>query len=226
MSALILTNGFPAQPIAAVAARLAAAAKAPRVAWIAPLTTPGRAAFTTGCGQLAALGITAVEYCDIDEETDDVQLTYLREFDVVYLADGDAVRFRYNMLRTGLGGRLRQVLAAGRLLIADGGGAHLLTPNVSAARLPSDPLDIILATRERYQGLGAVEVEVLPLETPPTEGLVEAVRGYSAAIPHDLLTLGPAAAILAGPGGALETLGDVVRYRAGEALPATDSTVR
>lgn len=226
LSTLILTSGFPATPVPAVAARIAASAPAPRVAWIAPLTAPGRAAFTIGCGQFAALGITAVEYCDIDEETDDVQLAYLREFDVVYLADGDAVRFRYNMLRTGLGGRLRQAIAAGRLLIGDGSGATLFTPNVSAARLPVEPLAEVMTTRERYGGLGLVEVEVLPHLASLSAEVIQAVRGYSAAIPHDLLTLAPGAALLAAPGAALETHGVIVRYRAGEVVPPVDAAVR
>ena len=103
---VILTSDFPSTTVPAVVERLKAVGPNPRVAWIAPFTDGAAANFVLAQRRFAEFGIEQLEYCDIDQAADDVQLAYLGEYDIVYLTGGDPVRFRYNMRRTGAGGRV------------------------------------------------------------------------------------------------------------------------
>jgi peptidase E len=114
---LILTSDFPATSSEPVVERIRSTAARPRVAWIPPFTATGREHFPAAQAFFESIGAT-VERCDIEEELSPGQLARLREYDVVYLTGGDPLGFRRNILRSRLGARLRECLAAGRLVIA------------------------------------------------------------------------------------------------------------
>jgi peptidase E len=192
---VILTSDFPLTEHAAVVERMRSTASRPRIAWIPPFT--GAQDFAAAGEPFATLGFDALEYCDIDRDADQVQLAYLHEFDVVYLADGDPIRFRYNALRTGLAGRLRQCMASGRLIVAAGGGAMLLTPNVSAWRLTVEPVVEVLGDYPRLDGIGMVSFELMPHWNRFDTEIHERVGRYAEGIDHDIVTLPDGGALLA-----------------------------
>lgn len=215
---LILTSDFPATPIAEVAARMRAAAPSPRMAWVAPQTAASDLDFAAARTHFAALGLEQLECVDIDEDRDEVQIAYLHEFDVIYLCAGDPVRFRYNAIRSGLAGRLRQCLSAGRLIVAASAGALLLTPNVSLLRLTDDPVADVLATRGRYDALAAVEFELLPHVNRADAALLAKVAEYSRHVDHDIVCLPDGAALLYDDTRVGESIGEITRYRNGHII--------
>ena len=217
---LILTSDFPATPNDRVVSALRSQADEPRIAWIPPHTEGSADAFAIAQQQFAAMGLNAVECLDIDEDRDEVQIAYLHEFDVVFLSAGDAVRFRYNAIRSGLSGRLRQCAAAGRVIAAAGGGALLLTPNVSAMRLEHETVDDVLATRGRLDALGAVDYELLPHRDRWSAEVLERVRAYSAVIDHDVIALADGSALFHMNGMAASAEGRLTRYRKGAIIEA------
>ena len=212
---VILTSDFPSTAVPAVVARLKAQGPNPRVAWIAPFSEGAPARFALAQARFAEFGIQHLEYCDIDQEPDDVQLAYLGEYDVVYLSGGDPVRFRYNMLRTGAGGRVGHCIRAGRLVVAASGGSLQLTPNVSIVRLQTEPLEDVIATRGAYNGLGAVPYEFLPHVNRCTDEFLEKVRAYSEHVDHEIVGLADGGAIVHDTPERYEPVGDVVRFRQG-----------
>lgn len=217
---LILTSGFPTCAPPEVVERMKAAGPRPRIAWIAPDTAGARSHFAAAEARFRELGFDELEACDIDREKDEVQLAYLHEFDIVYLSGGDAVVFRYNMLRAGLGGRLRQAVAAGRLIVAAGSGAQLLTPNVSLARLHTESFDEVIAARERFEGLSAVPFELLPHVDRHDAAFLEQVRRYSEHAPHDIIGLTEGGALLYGDGDTFTRVGTLSYFRNGQ--PSTE----
>jgi hypothetical protein len=90
----------------------------PRIAWIAPFTRTGREHFSIAQAQFAAYGFSNLEYCDIDEAPNQMQLAVLDQYEVIYLSGGDPIGFRRNILRSGLSTQLRQSLIAGSLVVA------------------------------------------------------------------------------------------------------------
>jgi peptidase E len=212
---VILTSDFPSTTVPAVVERLKAVGPNPRVAWIAPLTDGAAAKFVLAQRRFAEFGIEQLEYCDIDQAADDVQLAYLGEYDVVYLTGGDPVRFRYNMRRTGAGGRVGQCIRAGRLVVAASGGALQLTQNVSVFRLQTESVDAVLATRGAYGALGAVPYEFFPHLNRCDDEFLEKVRAYSEHIEHDIVGLEDGGALLHDTPDRYEALGRVVRFRKG-----------
>jgi dipeptidase E len=212
---VILASDFPSCANPRIVERIGAAAPRPRIAWIAAETATGRLQFAESSQQFAALGFDNLEYCDIDEETDEVQLAYLYEFDVIYLSGGDPLQFRANMLRTGLSGRLRQCGSLGRLIVASGGGALLLTPNVSVHRLHAETVEEVLATRSRFDGMGAVAYEVLLHANRCEAEFLERVRRYSERTDTDILAIDDGGAVFAETPHAFDWVGDVARYRQG-----------
>jgi peptidase E len=215
---LILASDFTAIVRDAVSARIRSAGEQPRIAWIAPYTAADTSAFRAASQHFGALGFSQVECVDIDEERDDVQIAYLHQFDVIYLSDGDAVRFRYNAIRAGLAGRLRQCANAGRLIVGAGGGALLLTPNVSLSRLSNAAIDEVLASRGRFEALSAVPYEVLPGGEAPDATLLDQLQQYSARVEHDILIMASGAALFPGAGAAFEHVGAITRYRHGKII--------
>ena len=211
---VIVSSDFPASPAPEVVERLRAAGSHPRIAWISADAEAG-AAFAHAREQFAALGFTSLECVDVEAGRDEVQLAYLHEFDVIYLGGADALRCRFNALRAGLAGRLRYSAAQGRLIIGASGGALLLTPNVSLARLEHEPLDEVLAARARYDAMGAVPYEVLPHAERRDAGLLAKVRDYSARAAVDVIALADGAALLHTAPDRFRSVGALTHFRAG-----------
>jgi peptidase E len=215
---LILTSDFPDTATVAVVDRIRAAAPEPRIAWIPPCTDKEGACFAEAGRRFSEAGLSRLEYLDIDEDLDQVQLAYLHEFDVIYLGGADPVRFRYNAIRAGLAGRLRQCAALGRLIVGAGGGALMLTPNVSLFRLQTESVDQVLATRGRFDALGAVSFELLPHLNRRDAGFMDKVRSYSAKTDIDVIAVSDGAAIFSTSPGEFEHVGAITRYRRGEII--------
>jgi peptidase E len=193
-------------------------ASRPRIAWIPPCTDADGARFDEARTRFGALGFDDLECVDIDVDRDDVQIAYLHEFDIVYLSGGDAVRFRYNAIRAGLLGRLRQRLAAGGLIVAASGGSMLLTPNVSLFRLQAEPVADVVATRERYGAVGAVPYELLPHANRFDAAFMAKVEEYSCHVDHDIVALDDAGALIHSSPDAFSPVGRIRRYRRGNII--------
>lgn len=218
---LILTSDFPSTGNPAVVERIRAVASEPRIAWIPSFTDKDGRHFTEAGEQFSAAGFDHLEPLDVDEDLDQVQLAYLHEFDVIYLSGGDPVRFRYNAVRAGLAGRLRQCAGLGRLIVGAGGGALLLTPNVSVFRLQSEPLEEVLRTRGRFAAMGAVTFELLPHANRYDGLFIDTVRRYSEQTATDVVAVADGGAIFPTSADTFEHVGTVTRYRGGEII-ATD----
>ncbi len=219
---LILTSDFPSTANAAVVDRIKTAAPEPRIAWIPPFTDKDGVHFSEAERLFGDAGLGQLEYLDIDENLDQVQLAYLHEFDVIYLSGGDPVRFRYNAIRAGLSGRLRQCAALGRLIVGASGGALLLTPNVSLSRLQTESVEEVIATRGRFAALGAVTFELLPHANRVDAGFIDKVRRYTEQTETDVLAVADGGAIISTSADAFDHVGTITRYRHGEII-ATDS---
>jgi peptidase E len=215
---LILTSDFPSTPNDRVLARMRAVGPDPRIAWIPPFTDPGGGFFRDAAERFGALGFTQLECVDIDEDCDQVQIAYLHEFDIVYLSGGDPVRFRYNAMRSGLSGRLRPCLAAGRLVIGASGGALLVTPNVSVFRLQDESVDAVVAARARFEALGVVDYELLPHINRWDDAFLAKVRDYSSRIDRDIIGLPDGGAVLHSDGRIGEVSGAITRFRKGHII--------
>jgi peptidase E len=219
---LILTSDFPATANAKVVERIKSVAGKPRIAWIPPFTDKDGAHFAEAGSRFRQAGLDQLEYLDIDEDLDQVQLAYLHEFDVIYLSGGDPVRFRYNAIRAGLSGRLRQCAALGRLIVGASGGALLLTPNVSLFRLHTESVAEVVATRGRFAALGAVTFELLPHANRVDTAFLDKVRRYTEQTATDVVAVADGAAVFATSSDAFEHVGPITRYRGGEII-ATES---
>ena len=191
------------------------AAVSPRIAWVAPVTSTGRARFPAAQASWQSLGVSALEYCDIDEEADESQLVRLHEYDVIYLTGGEPLGFLQNIRRRGVSARLLDCLAADRLVIAASGGAMQLTTNVSLFRLLSSSVDEVVAERDEYHALGIVEYEMLPHLNRHPPPFIEKVERYSARVAHDIIALEDGAALVHAKDGAYSCLGRAVRFRGG-----------
>jgi peptidase E len=219
---LILTSDFPSTPIAEVVDRIKAVATEPRIAWIPPFTDKDGGRFSDAARRFGAAGLDQVEHLDIDEDLDQVQLAYLHEFDVIYLSGGDPVRFRYNAIRAGLAGRLRQCAGLGRLIVGASGGALLMTPNVSLSRLQTESVDEVVTTRGRFAALGTVGFELLPHANRLDAAFIDKVRRYSEQAETDVVAVTDGSAIFPTSPTEFEHVGSITRYRRGEII-ATDS---
>ena len=215
---LILTSDFPATPNRRVVEAMQDVAEQPRIAWIASHTEADGPEFVAALAQFGALGFTQLECVDIDEDLDAVQIAYLHEFDVVFLRGEDAVRLRYNAIRSGLAGRLRQFAAAGRLVVGASGGAALLTPNVSLFRLHHEPVASVLATRARYDAMGAVDYELLPHAGRPDAAFLTKLHEYSTHVENDIVALTDGSAVFSTGSGTFDRDGTVSRYRKGQII--------
>jgi peptidase E len=188
----------------------------PRIAWIAPFSSAGREHFPFAQNQFSAYGFSNLEYCDIDEEINETQLAAIGQYDVIYLSGGDPIRFRQNILRSGISTHLQQSLVAGCLLVAASGGSMQLTRNVSLFRLLSTPLDRVLAERREFDALGIVDYEILPHVNRLESSYLDKVRFYSEQIDHDVLGLADGAALLYKNSNDYLCVGQVTRFRKGE----------
>jgi dipeptidase E len=188
----------------------------PRIAWIAPFTSTGHKYFPVAQEQFAGHGFSNLEYCDVDEEPNERQLALLDRYDVIYLPGGDAIRFRQNILKSGLSTHLRKALAAGCLVVAASGGSMQLTKNVSLFRLLSTSLDKVLADHHQYEALGIVEYEILPHFDRLESSFLEKVCSYSEQLGHDVIGLADGAALLYMNTDDYSCAGQVTRFRKGE----------
>ena len=216
---LALTSDLPSTPNQVVFDRIRRGNPRPRIAWIPPLTRPGRERFPAARAVFGIHGFSDVEYCDIDEEPDERQLAHLDHYDVVYLSGGDPIAFRRSILGTGLLGPLRQCLAAGRLIVGASGGSMQLTQNVSLFRLLTAPLDDVLAHHGEYDGLGLVGYEILPHLNRLDASFLESVRRYSEHVAHDVIALADGAAVLHDGGEDYTCSGEAARFRNGARTP-------
>jgi peptidase E len=212
---LVLTSDFPSTVTDVLLRSIRNVAENPRVAWIPPQTSVGRERFPTAQTAFQSLGISALEFCDIDDEPNAEQLTHLEQYDVLYLTGGDPLLFRKNIERSGLSRSLRACLAAGRVICAASGGAMQLTANVSLYRLLSESVDAVVEGRPDYAGLGFADYELLPHFDKLDAAFVENVRRYSEKVPCDIVALEDGAAIIHRSSGAFRCIGGAVRFRGG-----------
>jgi dipeptidase E len=212
---LVLTSDFPATANAAVLDRMRATSSRPRIAWIPPFTEAAAQYFPRAKGLFAVHGFPDLEYCDIDVAPDTRQLDHLDQYDIIYLTGGDPLRFRRNILRTGLADPLRQCLAAGVMVIGASGGALQLTRNVSLFRLVTDSVDQVLTEWAEYDALELVDYELLPHLNRLDDSFLAKVRCYSEGVDHDIIGLADGAAVLHTSDGGFRCVGEAVRFRGG-----------
>ena len=188
----------------------------PRIAWIAPFTSTGREHFPIAQDQFLEYGFSNLEYCDIDENPNDVQLNALDQYDVIYLTGGDPIGFRRNILRSGLSTQLQKCIAAGCLVVAASGGSMQLTSNISLFRLLNTPLHKVMAEFHKYHALGMVEYEILPHVNRLGASFLEKVRRYSERLTHDVYGLSDGAALLHTNTEDFSWTGQITRFRKGK----------
>jgi peptidase E len=188
----------------------------PRIAWIPPFTNTGREHFSRAKSQFETYGFSNLEYCDIDEEPNELQFAALDQYDVIYLSGGDPIGFHRNILRSGLSTQLKQALIAGCLIVAASGGSMQLTKNISLFRLLSTPLDKVLAERHEFDALGIVDYEILPHVNQLESSFLEKVRCYSEQIDYDVIGLADGAALLYKNAEDYLCVGQVTRFHKGE----------
>lgn len=193
---LILTSDFPLTPNDLVLDRMRATGQRPSVAWIPPFTKTGHEHFPIAQKLLKSYGFSNLEYCDIDEKQNVEQLARLERYDVIYLSGGDPIAFRHRILRSGLSMRLRQCLAADRLIVAASGGSMQFTANLSLFRLLTETLQDVVCTRADYEGLGVVDYEVLPHLNRFDSSFLETVQQYSKQAGQEVVALADGAAVL------------------------------
>ena len=212
---LALTSDFPSSANGAVLARLRETAASPRVAWIPPLTSTGREKFPGAQAQFRSLGVSGLEFCDIDDEPDEIQLAELDRYDAVYFTGGDPLVFRRNIDRSGIEEGIRRCVSAGRLLVGASGGAMQVTPNVSLYRLLSEPVTTVIAERDSYAGLGLVTYELLPHLNRLDQTFLDKVQRYSERVPCDIVELEDGAAMIHTSEGEVRCVGRGARFRNG-----------
>lgn len=166
------------------------------MAWVPPLTATGRERFDAAQAQFRSLGIARLEFCDIDEQPDERQLSQLDRFDVVYFTGGDPLVFRRNIERSGIARGIEKCLAAGRLIVAASGGAMQFTKNLSLYRLLSTPIDTVVAERDAFAGLGIVPYELLPHLNRLDAPFLDKVQRYSERVGGDVVALDDGAAMI------------------------------
>lgn len=213
---IALTSDFPLTVNQAVLELMKKRYSQPRIAWIPPFTHTARERFPVAQEQFAAHGFSNLEYCDIDQEVNEIQLVALDQYDVIYLTGGDPIGFRQNILRSGLSTRLRQCLDAGCLVVAASGGSMQLTKNVSLFRLVDNPLNKVVAEYKDYEALGIVDYEFLPHLNRLESSFLEKVRRYSEQISHDVIGLADGAALLYVNSDEYLCVGQVTRFQGGK----------
>lgn len=216
---LVLTSDLPSTANEVVFDRMRRRSTPPKIAWIPPFTDLGRKRFESAQEQFESYGVVGLEYCDIDEEADETQLSRLNEYDIVYLTGGDPITFRRNILRRGLSVHLRQCFDAGRLVVAASGGSMQFTKNVSLFRLQGATLDEVFADRSDYEALGTVQYELLPHLNRLDPKFLETVRLYSERVDHDVIALADGAAVLHTSQDEYQCVGEAAKFRKGVVAP-------
>jgi dipeptidase E len=212
---LILTSDFPSTGNDLVIEHMRSAARYPRIAWIPPFTDVHRERFAHARQQFRAYGFDNLEYCDIDAEPDEGQLSHLEQYDILYLSGGDPLRFRTNLQRAGLSARIKRYLDEGGLLVAASGGSLQLTPNLSLYHLQAATVDEVFADRDEYQALGFVPYELLLHLNRHKPEFLDKVRQYSERVEHDILATPDGAAVLHKDLDDYRCDGEVVKFKHG-----------
>jgi hypothetical protein len=168
----------------------------PRIAWIPPTTGTGRECFHAAREMFAARGSTDLDYCDIDEEPDEGKLSGLGQYDVIYLTEGDLVSFRRGILRNEMPTRLKRYMAAGRLIVAAGGGSMQLHQERVAVLLVCRPVRRGARKPRRVRGarLRRVRNPAHLNRFDPT--FPDLIMCYSERVGHDSSALADGAAML------------------------------
>lgn len=216
---VLLTTDFPSTANDAVVARIQAVCRSPRVAWVPPSTSTGRARFPAAEAVFRSFGVGDIEYCDIDDEPDAARLRLLDRYDAVYLSGGDPLVFRDNIRRSGLADHLREFAAAGRPVVGASGGAMQLTRNVSLFRLLSATVDAVVANRDEFGGLGIVGCEVLPHLNKHDASFLEKVRKYSELVLDEIVAVEDGGALVVDGCGDFKCFGTALRFRGGVRSP-------
>ena len=216
---LLLTSDFPSTANDVVAEQMRNLGARPRVAWIPPVTSEGKARFQAAQDTFRALGVADLEYCDIDQEADAAQLAQLDRYDALYLTGGNPLDFRRNIIKQGLVERIRQCLTTDQLVIAASGGAMQFTQNVSLFRLVHNPVAEVLAAHHEYKALGMVDYELLPHLNQLPAPFLDKVQHYSASVPHDIVALADGAVLIHEVAGSYRWVGQAVRFRDGVQKP-------
>ena len=212
---LILTSDFPSSSNDAVLARILRANENPRVAWVPPITAVGKAKFADAQERFKSLGVSRLEFCDVDQVPDNGQRGGLDQVDVIYFTGGDPLVFRQNIQRSGIPRAIKNCLAAGRLVLGASGGAMQFTTNVSVYRLLAQSVETVAAEHPGYAALGLVEYELLPHLNGLDEEFLAKVRRYSESLSSDIVALEDGAAMIHESNGKVSCIGRGVRFRAG-----------
>lgn len=216
---LILSSDFPSTSNDVVAEHIRSLGARPRVAWIPPFTSAGKARFQTAQDAFQALGVSNLEYCDIDQEPDKAQLAQLDQYDALYFTGGNPLGFRINILKCGFAERIHRYLADGGLVIAASGGAMQFTQNVSLFRLVNKSVAEVLAEHHEYQALGIVGYELLPHLNKLDAPFLHKVQCYAESVSHDIVALADGAALIHDEAGAYRCIGQAVMFRNGVQMP-------
>jgi peptidase E len=212
---LVLTSNFPSTPTDAVSECLRSAGTNPLVAWIPPLTSKGRERFPSARQAFHSFGVSALEFCDIDEEPDERQLARLDRYDALYFTGGDPLVFRRNIERSGIADGLRRFLSTGGLVVAASGGATQFAANLSLYRLLTSTVDVVVGEHAAYAGLGLAGYELLPHFNTLDPAFVDKIQRYSERVPCDIVALEDGAAILHETSDRFRCVGGAVRFRGG-----------
>ena len=212
---LALTSDFPSSANSAVLQRIRMTGANPRVAWIPPLTSVGRERFPAAQALFQSLRVSALEFCDIDEQPNESQLAQLEQYDVVYFTGGDPLVFRRNIERCGISNGIRNCLAAGRLIVAASGGAMQFTTNLSVYRLLSEAVDTVIVERDEYGALRVVRYEFLPHLNRLDQAFLAKVQRYSERVPYDIVALEDGSAMIHWQAEDARCIGRGVRFRGG-----------
>lgn len=216
---LVLTSDLPSTANEVIFDLIRGKGMPSKIAWIPPITDRDRKRFTRAQTLFEFHRVVGLEYCDIDEEADETQLSRLDEYDIIYLSGGDPIAFRRNILRVGLPVMLQRCFDAGRLVVAASGGSMQFTKNLSLFRLQGATLDQVLAERGDYEALGTVPYELLPHLNRLDAKFLETVRLYSERVSYDIIALADGAAILHTRPDEYHCVGEAARFRKGIVVP-------
>ena len=216
---LALSSDFPSSPNDAILQRIRRTSENPRIAWVPPLTSLGRQKFPAAQALFKSLGVSRLEFCDIDEEPNESRLATLDQYDVVYFTGGDPLIFRERIERSGISTGIKNCLTAGRLIVAASGGAMQFATNVSLYRLLSHPVEAVTADHPAHLALAIVPYELLPHLNRLDQDFLAKVQRYSETISSDIVALEDGAAMIHFDDGDAACIGRGVRFRGGKPTP-------
>ena len=214
---IALTSDFPSTINAAVVELIKAPSRQPHVAWVAPHTVAVQEKLPAAKKAFRSLGVRHVDSYALDGLRSILPIS-LDSYDVVYLTGGDPIDFREGMRRTHFYDQLRSFLAAGGIVVGASGGAMQVTRNVSLFRLLSLSVDEVVSDRERFDALGAIDIELLPHLNRHSVDFLEKVLRYSERVAQEILALSDGAAVIFRDGESTAT-GNATTFRQGTQVP-------